>query len=431
MKFLVLGRGGKEHALAWKLAKVEAVDLVYVLPGNSGMALDDKIECLPQMDSEISEIIDFARQEKIELTIPCEPEMLKAGVVESFREKGLNILGPTSEASELEWSKIYAKKFMNKYEIPTAKSHDFDSAPEAKNFCKSKGYPSGLVVKCDSLASERGVIVCHNAEEAVSAIDAFMTQEELGRNFDKILIEERLLGPEISAFALCRNETFQFLGNVCNYKPLKDGDLGPNTEGMGGYAPADWLSDIDQAAILEIFEKTLAGMKAEKRAFTGILYLGLIVTEEGIKVLEYNVRLGDPEAQILLPSLNIDLSKALLKATQENFTQSVHHTERYDDFFSHVVLVSDGHPAPLSEMQLGGPLSIDRSFFESLEKKNNGKLFFSDVKANEQGDLVNSGGRVAGVTYRYKSKEEGLVELYQAVDKVKFSGVTFRRDIGV
>lgn len=429
MKILILGKGGREHALAWKISLSDEVERVLVLPGNAGMALDDKIECVKGVSSSVSDITNYAKKEEVNLTIVGPENLLAEGIADSFKKAFLPIIGPTKMASQLESSKLFAKELMKKHGIPTATGYPFDSAPEAKSFCKSKGFKNGVVIKCDGLAAGKGVRVCNSCEEAIEAIDDFMNKEVLGHPVERILIEEKLSGPEVSSFALCRGKEFIFLGHACDYKRLKDGDLGPNTGGMGCYTPADWMSEIDEEKIQEIIQRTLEAMDEEKMPFEGFLFVGSMITEEGPMVLEYNVRLGDPEAQVLMAMLPDSFTQKLLQWETSRFEGGALHQQA--GHCAHVVLASAGYPGPAEEMQLGEVIHIDQSRLQLEQEKSGAKIFYAGVKANEDGDLITAGGRVLGITCFKAIKQECLEGLYRSVDLIDFSGKTFRRDIGV
>ena len=301
--------------------------------------------------------------------------------------------------------------------------------PRQKGFASPGAFPNGLVIKCDGLAAGKGVRVCDSVEDAVETIDDFMNKKILGHPVDRLLIEEKISGREVSSFALCKGKEFIFLGHACDYKRLTDGDLGPNTGGMGCYSPPDWLSESDEKKIQEIILQTLEGMVEEKMPFEGFLFLGSMISEDGPMVLEYNVRLGDPEAQVLLCMLPNSFTESVLKWQQEPFVGGALQQEM--GYAAHVVLASDGYPLLSEEMQLGEVISVDQKALHLEQENTQAKVFYAGVKANDNSELVTAGGRVLGITCKHESREVCLKGLYRAVDSVNYAGKTFRRDIGV
>jgi phosphoribosylamine--glycine ligase len=430
MKVLVLGKGGREHALSWKIAQSSLVEQVYCAPGNDGMAYDKKIQCADVNPSNFENIENFIKNQGVDLVVVGPEDLLAKGVVDALQDK-VAIFGPGQAASQLESSKAFSKILMQENTIPTAAFEDFTDPEKANAFIDGVNWPDGLVVKCDVLAAGKGVIVCKTKEEAKQAVDKFLIQDSLGVNNQKIVIEECLIGREVSFFALCSGEDSMPLGYACDYKALRDGGKGPNTGGMGTYSPASWLSEADKEMIeKEIVPNTLKGMQKLGIPFTGILFVGVMVTKEGPKVLEYNVRFGDPETQILMPMIESDIAPYFLKAAQGKLSE-LQPIQMKSAFGVHLVQAAYGYPGTEGiAVRKSDVIQWDQDFFQGLEQKGEGKLFFAGVKKNGE-TLTTDGGRVLGLSVLSESLESAREKAYQYSEQVSFADAQMRGDIGL
>lgn len=433
MKVLVIGSGGREHAIAYQLNKSNSVSEIIVCPGNPGMkSTMPGLRTKNISATDIKGLLDFALSEKIDLTVVGPEASLSEGIVDIFRENKKLIVGPTKLASQLETSKAFAKKIMLEAGVPTASYKEFFSAEEALSFIKNHNEEK-MVVKCDGLAAGKGVIVCLDKCEAIDAVNALMKENLLGENVDHIIIEEFLEGVEVSAFALCDGESFSFLGTACDHKRLRDGDAGPNTGGMGVFAPARCMTEIDRLWIEEhVFAPMIYSMKNFNMPFSGILFAGLMKTKTaGIKVLEFNVRLGDPETQVLLPLLDEDLLPWLLasaKGELKNFQQKrgITSPQRKKEHGVHVVMAAFGYPGTEGiKVRSGDAIYFDPTF--SLSE--NDFLFFGGVDIlNNQ--FITKGGRILGITSLSDSATEAKKLAYEKIGAIHFEGAQYRKDIG-
>ena len=415
MNVLVIGGGGREHALIWKLRESPSVDEIYCAPGNGGIL--DLAKCIDIDVLNFAGLIDFAKRNKVELTIVGPEVPLTEGIVDAFEEAGLAIFGPSQKAAELEGSKAFAKDFMKKYKIPTAEYMTFVSAIEAKEYIKRIGAP--CVVKADGLAAGKGVVVAMTEDEAVKAVDEIMKDRKFGDAGQQIVVEEFLDGEEVSLLALSDGKTVVPMLPAQDHKRVFDNDQGPNTGGMGAYAPAP----ICDASMLEwvqenILKPTVEGMKKEARVFKGVLYAGLMITKKGPKVLEFNVRFGDPETQpilLLLQSDIIQVCKSVINGTLDGNI-----LKWYQGYAVCVVVASGGYP---NEYDKGLPIRI-------AEIPEHTKVFHAGTMTNDGGQLVSSGGRVLGVTSKGTTLEKAIKNVYEAVEMVNFEHMHFRKDIG-
>ncbi len=419
MKVLVVGSGGREHALAWKLAQSPRVQRVYVAPGNAGTARDRRLKNFPSADQRV--LAAFVAREKIELTVVGPDAALADGIVDLFQSQGLRIFGPTRAAAELEWSKDYAKAFMQRHGIPTAGYRTFDAAAPAHahvdaEFAARPERP--VVIKADGLAAGKGVVVAADAAEAHGAIDRWLPAGATGA---RLVVEELLDGGEASFFLLCDGRTALPFATAQDHKRLLDGDLGPNTGGMGAYSPATIVSPSVHAKVMQqIVRPTMAGMAAERRPYTGFLYVGLMIDAEGQpKVVEFNARMGDPEAQPILLRMKSDLVVALDAALAGRLDQVEIEWDRRTALT--VVLASEGYPdAPRKGDAIEG-LAVDE-----MEDA----MVFHAGTANRDGTIVTSGGRVLGVTALGDSVKIAQRRAYQVAETIRFDGMHYRRDIG-
>lgn len=433
MKILIIGSGGREHALAYAVSRSPEVSKLVVAPGNPGMpsALPG-VECKNIAATDVRGLLDFALQEKMDLTIVGPEASLSAGIVDEFEKHKLLIVGPTKAASALEASKAFAKKIMKKAGVPTAGYAEFFDVESALSYIE-KHSSERMVVKCDGLAAGKGVIVCESREEAKNAVRALMLDKFIGVNVDHIIIEDFLEGIEVSAFALCDGETFSFLGTACDHKRLRDGDAGPNTGGMGTFSPARCLDSNDQEWIEEhIFAPMMSTMKTEGVPFSGILFAGLMKTKDrGWQVLEFNTRLGDPETQVLLPLIEEDLLPWLLASARKDLKSLFQKLNRKNPLRRnlegvHVVMAAHGYPGTEGvKVRNGDKIVFDPDF----RIGENEFLFFAGVELRED-SFYTSGGRVLGVTSLALDAETARRKAYEKIESIHFEGAQFRHDIG-
>jgi len=417
MKVLVVGSGGREHALAWKLAQSPLVKKVFGAPGNPGIA---KVgECVNIPAADIKALADFAEREGIDLTVVGPEAPLVAGIVDEFEKRSLRIFGPTKAAAQLEGSKAFAKEMMKRWGVPTADFKVFDNPKEAKAYIKEKGAP--IVVKADGLAAGKGVTVAKTVEEALQAVDRIMVEKVFGEAGNKVVIEDCLVGEEASYLVVTDGERFIPLATSQDHKQVFDGDKGPNTGGMGAYSPAPVLSpEMEKEVQEKIIKPILKGMREEGHPFKGILYAGLMITEEGPKVLEFNVRFGDPEAQVILRRLNTDLVEVFNSVIDGKLIKEL---SWIPETAICVVLASKGYPGKYEKGK-------EITGIEEAEKLDNVVIFHAGT-AVKDGKLVTNGGRVLNVTALGKDISEARENVYRAIEKVHFDGMHFRKDIGL
>ncbi len=417
MKVLVVGSGGREHALAWKLAQSGKVSKVYGAPGNPGIAQIG--QCIDIPVTEIKALADFAEKEGIDLTVVGPEAPLVAGIVDEFESRGLKIFGPSKQAARLEGSKAFAKEMMKKYGVPTADFKVFSDPEEAKRYVEEKGAP--IVVKADGLAAGKGVVVAKSVEEAIEAIERIMVEKVFGSAGDKVVIEDCLFGEEASYLVITDGERFIPLATAQDHKAVFDGDKGPNTGGMGAYSPAPVLSEELESEVQErVIKPILEGMRKEGHPFKGVLYAGLMVTDEGVKVLEFNVRFGDPEAQAILRRLDSDLFDVCMSVSEGKLVDEL---KWKPETSICVVLASKGYPGKYEKGKV-------ITGIEEAEKIPTVVVFHAGTKI-ENGKLVTNGGRVLNVTALGKDIFEARERVYRAVEKIYFEGMHYRKDIGL
>ena len=417
MKILVVGSGGREHALAWKLAQSERVQMVYVAPGNGGTARDVRLQNVPITD--LNALADFVEQEHIGLTVVGPEVPLAAGIVNLFRARGLKIFGPTREAAQLESSKDFAKAFMKRHGIPTAEYETFADARAAHAYVDTKGAP--IVIKADGLAAGKGVVVAMTLEEAHSAVDHMLSDNAFGDAGARIVIEEFLAGEEASFIVMCDGKNVLPLATSQDHKRLLDNDQGPNTGGMGAYSPAPIVTPSMHARVMrEIIMPTIQGMAKDGIQFTGFLYAGLMIDAAGNpKTLEFNCRMGDPETQPIMARLKTDLLGVMEHAVNGTLDQVELEWDRRTAVG--VVLAAAGYPdAPRKGDHIHG---IPPETPDSV-------TFHAGTTDDADGKLVTSGGRVLCVVGLGDNVKMAQKQAYEAVDKIGFEGVQFRRDIG-
>mgnify|MGYP000274201563 CR=1 FL=1 len=417
MRVLVVGGGGREHALVWKIRQSPLVKEVYCAPGNAGIARHAR--CVPIGAGDLQELVGFARRERIDLTVVGPEEPLVKGITERFQKDGLPIFGVSSKAAVLEGSKSFAKQLMKRYGIPTAQFEIFGEPEEARNYVKSKGVP--LVLKADGLAAGKGVFVCRTLEEAHRAIEEIMVKKSFGQAGEKIVIEDCIEGEEASFLAITDGETVVPFPAAQDHKAVYDNDKGANTGGMGAYSPAPVITDSLAKRLMEdIMLPTVRAMAQEGRPYRGILYAGLMISRGEPKVLEFNVRLGDPEAQPLLVRLKSDLVPLLLAALEGGLAKINPVWE--DGAAVCVVMASGGYPGPYQK----GKIISGLNEAESME----GVVVFHAGTKWENGRFLTDGGRVLGVTARGQQVAEAIERAYKAVGKISWEGVHYRKDIG-
>ena len=417
MKVLVVGSGGREHALVWKIAQSPMVKKVYCTPGNPGIS--EIAECVDIDAENIEGLYNFALKKKIDLTVVGPEDVLVAGIVDRFKDGHLNIFGPNKRASVIEGSKVYAKTIMKKYGIPTADFKVFDDLKHAKKHISTCDFP--LVIKADGLAKGKGVFVCKTLEEADRHIDDIMKEKIFGYAGERIVIEEFLSGEEVSILAITDGKTIVPLSSVQDHKAVYEGDKGPNTGGMGAYSPVPFVTDDLQSSIEEnILVPIVHALKKENRPYKGVIYAGLMITNAGPKVLEFNARFGDPETQVLLMRMKSDLVPLLLSTVKNNIEEV--EIEWHDGVSVCVIMASKGYP---DKYEKGLPVFG----LEAVKSVTNVQVFHAGT-AIKDGKVVTNGGRVLGVTILERDLEKAQKNVYEAIKKLSFDGAYYRKDIG-
>ncbi|HIE26521.1 TPA: phosphoribosylamine--glycine ligase [Candidatus Poribacteria bacterium] len=419
MRVLVIGSGGREHTYLWKIVQSPMVDKVYCVPGNAGIA--QIAECRDiALSADFSDLADFVQAEDIDLTVVGPEAPLAAGLVDQFASRGLRAFGPSLSAAELESSKSFAKNLMNKYNIPTAEYRIFHHPAEATAYVKKIGAP--IVVKASGLAAGKGVLLCQTENEARQAIQDIMVERVFGAAGDTVVIEEFLEGEEATFTALTDGETILPMVTSQDHKPVFDGDRGLNTGGMGAYSPAPVVTEeMHHKIMTEIIEPTIRGMANEGRMFVGILYAGLMIDAEGPKVLEFNCRLGDPEAQVILPRLGSDLIPALEACVNGTLNQV--QLEWKPEPAVCVVMASGGYPQRYETGKIITGLMEAEAMDDVI-------VFHAGTATDKDGDFITNGGRVLGVTALGRDIKTAIDRAYEAVGKIHFDKVHYRRDIG-
>jgi phosphoribosylamine--glycine ligase len=420
MKVLVIGKGGREHALVRKLAQSPRVERVFCAPGNAGTVLDGVN--LPIEPTDIDTLVRFAKKEQIGLTVVGPEDPLAQGITGAFQNAGLRIFGPSKEAAQLEASKVFAKQLMRHADVPTAEFRVCDHPAPARHYVETREYP--VVVKADGLTAGKGVIVCSTTEEALAAIDRIMVREEFGRAAGRqVVIEKRLEGEELSILSLVSGRAIVPLQPTQDHKPAFDNDTGPNTGGMGAYCPAplatpELLQTIDETILVP----TVHAMKRSRRPFRGVLYAGIMVTNQGPRVLEFNCRFGDPEVQPLLMRLRTDLLDLLEAVVDERLEEYAENNLEWDPRPAVcVVMASQGYPGAYAKGKVITGL-------EDVAKLPDIQVFHAGTRL-ENGLFVTDGGRVLNVTALGASLEEAKRRAYEAVERIHFTGAFYRRDI--
>jgi phosphoribosylamine--glycine ligase len=419
MKILVVGNGGREHAIVWKLKQCSSVTQVFCAPGNAGTGLDATNVDIKSTD--IPRLLKFAQTEKIDLTVVGPEVPLVAGIVDEFLTADLTIFGPTKKAAELEGSKTFAKELMKRANVPTAEFRVFTNAAEAISYIDEKEHTERFVVKADGLAAGKGVVVCSSKEEARDAIRRMLLKKEFGEASTRVVIEERLEGEEVSLLAFVDGKTIIPLEAAQDHKAAFDGDTGPNTGGMGAYSPTPIITaELIDLVVEKILVPIVHQLKKEGRPFRGCLYAGLMLTNQGPKVLEFNVRMGDPETQVVLMRLKTDLAQLLL-ATAEGKLDSIESVEWDPRPAVCVVMASAGYPGDYAK---GKPL---RGLDEAAQVPDAKVFHAGTLKMGDQ--IVNDGGRVLGVTALGDTIADAKLHAYQAVKCIRWDGAWCRKDI--
>ncbi len=418
MKILLLGGGGREHALVWKLAQSPRVEKIYCAPGNPGLA--QLAECVDIAVTNAAALRHFAKAQKIDLTVVGPEAPLVAGIVDEFEAEGLRIFGPSRQAARLEGSKAFAKELMRKYRIPTAAAEIFTNAQEASAYLETAPIP--IVVKADGLAAGKGAIVARTRDEALAAVHRLMRAREFGDAGNQVVIEEFMEGEEVSVLCLTDGKNLCLLPAAQDHKAVFDNDAGPNTGGMGAYAPAPFMTAELLACVeREILRPTIAAMAQENRPYRGVLYAGLMLTREGPKVVEFNCRFGDPETQAIVPLIESDLAEAMWRVANGdlgNFELKI-----APRWAVSVVLASGGYPGDFAKGVL----------INGLERIHNDDVmvFHAGTVLDHNGNFLTNGGRVIAVTGVGENFLEAHEKAYCAVGKIKFDGMHYRRDIGM
>lgn len=419
MKVLIVGSGGREHAIAWKVAQSKKVDKIYCAPGNAGIS--EVAECVPIGAMEFDKLVAFAKEKEIDLTVIGMDDPLVGGIVDVFEKEGLRVFGPRKNAAILEGSKAFSKDLMKKYNIPTAAYETFTDPEKALEYLETAKMP--IVLKADGLALGKGVLICQTLEEAKEGVKTLMMDKKFGSAGDEIVIEEFMIGREVSVLSFVDGNIVKIMSSAQDHKRAKDGDQGLNTGGMGNFSPSPFYTkEVDEFCKKYIYQATVDAMKAEGRPFKGVIFFGLMLTPDGPKVLEYNARFGDPEAQVVLPRLEndiVDVFEACIDGTLDQVDLKFDN----DRATVCVILASDGYPV---EYKKGFPI-------EGLEKfkgKDDYYVFHSGTKFNENGQIVTNGGRVLGVTATGKDLKEARKKAYEATEWISFENKYMRHDIG-
>lgn len=417
-KILLIGGGGREHSMAWKLAQSEKLDTLYIAPGNPGTA-----ECGINADIAINDfqkVLDFVEEKSIDIVVVGPEAPLVNGIADFLEREGVVVFGPSSKAAKLEGSKAFAKSFMEKYDIPTAGFRSFasDKFDDALEYIREQNrYP--VVLKADGLAGGKGVFICDNIQEVTRRLDQMEQDKHLKESAGEIVVEEFMEGEEASVFVISDGHTALILHNAQDHKRIGEGDTGLNTGGMGAYCPTPLLSDeLLEDIERNIISPTITGMQVNESPYNGILYIGLMITEDGPKVVEYNCRFGDPECQVILPSLNNDLLELIIATGDQNLDEISIQTD--NDYRCCVVMASSGYPV---QYEKGKKISG----LESVDKE---ALIFHAGTIVENGDLLTNGGRVLNIVGRGSSLEEAINHAYENVHRVHFENAYYRNDIG-
>ena len=418
MKVLIVGSGGREHAIAASVAKSNQVEKIYCAPGNAGIG--QIAECVDITAMEFDKLADFAEKNQIDLTIIGMDDPLVGGVVDVFEARGLRVFGPRKNAAIIEGSKAFSKDLMKKYNIPTAAYENFTNPDEALAYLETAKMP--IVLKADGLALGKGVLICNNLEEAKAAVKTLMLDKQFGDAGNEIVIEEFMTGREVSVLCYCDGTHIKPMTSAQDHKRAKDGDKGLNTGGMGTFSPSPFYTDEVQKFCEEkVYQPTMDAMKKEGRDFVGILFVGLMLTEDGPKVLEYNARFGDPEAQVVLPRMKNDIIDVMNACIDGKLDEIDLQFE--DNACVCVVLASDGYPVKYEK-------GFKITGFEKFDGKEDYYCYHAGTKFDDDGNIVTNGGRVLGITATGATLKEARAKAYEATEWVQFDNKYMRHDIG-
>jgi len=417
LNVLVIGSGGREHCLVWKLSQSKSIDKIYCAPGNAGISSD--AECLDIEVEDFEGLLQAARDKKVDLTIVGPELPLSLGVVNLFEKNNIPVFGPTKEAAEIESSKVFAKNLMDKFQVPTARYQVFEDYKQAHTYLQQQFFP--LVIKADGLAAGKGVLIVQDLSQAEKAISSIMRENKFGSAGRRVVVEEYLTGEEVSMLVFTDGEYFIPMKPSQDHKKIGDGDFGLNTGGMGAYSPVPFFDFKAQNWVLErVFKPAIKGMREEGRKFKGVLYAGLVLTEEGPKVLEFNARFGDPETQVILPGLKTDLIE-ILNAVQEEKLNKIK-VEWSNQAAVCIVLASGGYPAAYEKGKIITGL-------EKIDNQQNAMVFHAGTK-KKNSKFITSGGRVLGVTAWDDTLTGAIEKAYETAEKINFEKVYYRKDIG-
>ena len=418
MKILVVGSGGREHAIVWKLAQSPKAEKIYCAPGNGGIG--ELAECVDIGAMEFEKLAAFAKEKEIDLTVIGMDDPLCGGIVDVFESQGLRVFGPRKNAAILEGSKAFSKDLMKKYGIPTADYQVFTDPEKAEEYLETAKFP--IVLKADGLALGKGVLICNTLEEAKAGVKTLMLDKQFGSAGDEIVIEEFLTGREVSVLSFVDGKTIKIMTSAQDHKRAKDGDQGLNTGGMGTFSPSPFYTEeVDAFCREHMYQKTVDAMRAEGREFKGIIFFGLMLTADGPRVLEYNARFGDPETQVVLPRMKNDLADVFEACVDGTLDQV--ELEFEDNAAVCVVLASDGYP---EKYEKGFPISG----LEAFDGKNDYFVFHAGTKRGADGQILTNGGRVLGVTATGKDLKEARKKAYEATGWISFENKYMRTDIG-
>ena len=417
MKVLIVGSGGREHAIAWKVAQSPKVDKIYCAPGNAGIS--EYAECVDIGAMEFDKLVAFAKEKQIDLTVVGMDDPLVGGIVDAFEAEGLRVFGPRKNAAILEGSKAFSKDLMKKYDIPTAAYENFDDPQKALEYLETADMP--IVLKADGLALGKGVLICNTLEEAREGVQSIMMDKKFGTAGNKMVIEEFMTGREVSVLSFVDGKNIRIMTSSQDHKRAMDGDQGLNTGGMGTFSPSPfYTNEVDEFCKKYIYQKTVDAMAAEGREFKGVIFFGLMLTPKGPKVLEYNARFGDPEAQVVLPRMKNDIIEVMEACVDGTLDQIDLQFE--DNAAVCVVLASDGYP-----------VSYEKGFvisgLENFDGKDGYYCFHAGTKLTDKG-IVTNGGRVLGVTAKGATLKEARANAYAATEWISFENKYMRHDIG-
>ena len=418
MKVLIVGSGGREHAIAWSVAKSPKVDKIYCAPGNAGIA--EYAECVPISAMEFDKLAAFAKEHEVDLTVIGMDDPLVGGIVDVFEAQGLRVFGPRKNAAILEGSKAFSKDLMKKYNIPTAAYETFTDPYKALEYLQTAKMP--IVLKADGLALGKGVLICNTLEEAQAGVKEIMEDKKFGSAGNQMVIEEFMTGREVSVLSFVDGDTIRIMTSSQDHKRALDGDQGLNTGGMGTFSPSPFYTkEVDEFCKKYIYQPSVDAMKKEGRTFKGIIFFGLMLTEDGPKVLEYNARFGDPETQVVLPRMKNDIMEVFEACIDGTLNQI--ELEFEDNAAVCVVLASDGYPVKYEKgFKIHG--------LEKFKDADGYYVFHAGTKFDEDGDIVTNGGRVLGVTAKGKDLKEARANAYKATEWIDFANKYMRHDIG-